>query len=91
MKTKMMAVPAALVLSFLIIMPVAALPKEVPGITKGLLRTMLDKPDVVILDVRLEREWKSTKFRIKGAVWENPKKIDSWAGKYNKDLTLIFY
>ena len=91
MKTKIMAVAAALVLCFLIIMPAAAQPNEIPGITKELLRTMLDKPDVFILDVRREKEWKIAKFKIKGAVWENPKKLDSWAAKYNKDLTLVFY
>ena len=91
MKRKIMAVSTALVLSFLIIMPAAALQEQVPGITKGLLRTILDKPDVVIVDVRLEKQWKITKSKIKGAVWENPKKLDSWADKYSKDLTLIFY
>jgi hypothetical protein len=30
-------------------------------------------------------------MKIKGAVREEPDKIDSWMGKYGNDKTLVFY
>ena len=62
-----------------------------PIITKEELKEMLDNPDVIVVDVRLENQWKETELKIKGAVWENPNEVDSWANTYSKDKTLVFY
>ena len=65
---------------------------KVPRITKEELKSMIDRADVVIVDVRLEDGWKNSEWKIKGAVRENPEKeIQSWADKYPKEKTLIFY
>ena len=65
--------------------------KDSSTITTQELRSILDDPDVVILDVRPEQQWKASELKIRGAVYENPKKVGSWAGKYSKDKMLILY
>jgi hypothetical protein len=64
---------------------------DIPRITKEELRDKLADPDVVILDVRPEQQWKSSKLKIVGAIHENPAAVESWAGKYPKDKTIVLY
>ncbi len=65
---------------------------KVPKMTKEELKSLLDNPDLVVVDVRISSEWKKTEYKIKGAVREDPEKaIDSWAEKFQKDKTLVFY
>jgi hypothetical protein len=65
---------------------------EVPKMTKDELRPMLGSPDVAILDVRVEAEWTSSKWKIQGAIREDPEKgIKSWVEKYPKDKPLVLY
>ncbi len=65
--------------------------KPVPRITKDELKAMLGKPDVLIVDVRTDADWSESNLKIKGAVREDPQAIESWAGKYPRDNTLVFY
>jgi rhodanese-related sulfurtransferase len=55
------------------------------------LKGMLGNPDLVIVDVRRDGDWTSSKVKIKGAVREDPEKADTWMSKYPKDKTLVFY
>jgi rhodanese-related sulfurtransferase len=65
---------------------------NVPRITKEELRSMLGNPDVVILDVRASGDWKKSESKIKGALREDPSTdVKSWANKYPKEKTLVFY
>ncbi len=64
---------------------------DVPKITAEELRAMLGKPDLIIIDVRIERDWKSSALKIKGAVWEDFMDVDNWAQKYPKDKTIVLY
>ena len=64
---------------------------DVPRITKEELKKMMGAPDLVIVDVRVDKDWASGDAKIKGAVKENPKDISSWVNKYPKDKTLVFY
>lgn len=69
-----------------------ALDTKVPRMTKEELKSMLGRPDVVVVDVRLNEEWKKSEWKIKDAVREDPEKdIKTWADKYSKDKTLVFY
>jgi hypothetical protein len=69
-----------------------ALDTKVPRMTKEELKSMLGQPDVVVADVRLNEEWKKSESKIKSAVREDPEKdIKTWADKYSKDKTLVFY
>jgi len=65
---------------------------KIPRMIKEELKSLLDNPEVAILDVRIADEWKKTNLKIKGAVREDPEKdYRSWASKYPKDKTLVFY
>ena len=65
---------------------------RIPRMTKEELKSLLGNPDVIIIDVRTDEGWKESKWKIKGAVREDPEKdISAWADKYPKDKTLVFY
>jgi hypothetical protein len=64
---------------------------EIPRISKEKVRAMIGNPDVVILDCRLEEQWRSSDQKLPGAVYENPLQVKSWAGKYSTDKTIIIY
>jgi rhodanese-related sulfurtransferase len=64
---------------------------DVPRMDKEELKAMLDKADVVIIDVRVGKDWTASESKIKGAVREVPKEIESWATKYQKDKTYVLY
>ena len=63
-----------------------------PGtITKEVLTAQLGSPDIMILDVRTGKDWKSSEFKIKGAVRANPNDFDKWAETYPKDKKFVLY
>jgi len=62
-----------------------------PRMTKEELKAMLGNPDLFIIDVRFGMDWTDNDLKIKGAVREDPEAFDSWANKYPKDKTLVFY
>ncbi len=64
---------------------------DVPRMTKDELKGLLGNPAVIILDVRVGRDWKDSEFKIKGAVREETVKFSSWATKYPKDKTIVLY
>ena len=64
---------------------------DVPKITKEELKAMLGNPDLIIIDVRIERDWKSSALKVKGAVWEDFLDVDTWARKYSRDKTIVLY
>ena len=51
---------------------------DIPLMTKETLKEKLDDANVVIVDVRKGRDWKSSEFKIKGALKSDLKDIDSW-------------
>jgi rhodanese-related sulfurtransferase len=60
--------------------------------TKEELKSLVGISDVIVLDVRIVGEWKRDALKIQGAVREDPEKdYKSWASKYPKDKTLVFY
>ena len=65
---------------------------KVPRMTNEELKSLLGNPDLIIIDVRVQDEWKEAKWKIQGAVREDSEKdINTWVNKYPKDKTLIFY
>jgi hypothetical protein len=65
---------------------------KVPRMTKEELKPLLGNPDVIILDVRIPGEWNRSALKIQGAVREDPERdYKTWASKYPKDKTLVFY
>ena len=63
----------------------------IPRISKEELKVLIDYTDVTILDVRTDKDWKSSEFKIKGAVKEDPGAFKSWAKDYPKNQTIILY
>ncbi len=59
--------------------------------TKEELKPMLDHPDLVILDVRRGKDWKSSEFKIKGATYVQSNKYADWARTYPKDKKYVLY
>ena len=64
---------------------------EVPRMTKEDLRARMGKADVVVIDVRAGGDWSRATEKIAGAVREEPGAEATWASKYPKDATLVFY
>ena len=63
----------------------------VATMTKEELRAKLDRPDVVIIDVRLGKDWKASEKKIKGAMRVDPAEVESVAATYPKETTLVLY
>ena len=70
-------------------MPAAA--QDAKRMTIEELKGMLGNPDLVIVDVRRDGDWNSSAIKVKGALREDPEKMDTWMSKYPKDKTLVFY
>ena len=64
---------------------------DVPRMTKDELKAMLGNPDLVIVDVRLGKDWTDNDSKIQGAIREDPESVKSWAEKYTKDKTIVLY
>lgn len=64
---------------------------EAPKMTKEQLKPLLGSPDLVILDLRLDEQWRFSNRKIPGAVHENPTVPDTWIDKYPKDKKLVLY
>ncbi len=73
------------------VLAASAYAADVPKITKEELRAMIGSPDLIIIDVRIERDWNSSAQKIRGAVWEDFMDVDTWARKYPKDKTIVLY
>ena len=63
----------------------------VPRMTKDELKALLDGPDLTIIDVRHDQDWKGSDVKIKGAVREDPDDVQSWANKYAKNKLIVLY
>ena len=64
---------------------------DIPLMTKDELKAILDAEDVTILDVRVGKDWKSSEFKIKGAIRTDPKQIDKWSENLRKENRLVLY
>ena len=64
---------------------------DAPKISKDGLKSRMGDPNVVIIDVRAEGDWRSSAKKIKGAVREDPSKVEAWMDDYDKDKTIILY
>ena len=65
--------------------------KETPRVSKEETKAKLGSADVVVLDVRAGKDWKKSDSMIKGAIREDPRKVEQWAKKYPKEKPLILY
>jgi len=77
----------------LIMLGAAETPTEdkAPRMTKEELKPLLGSADLVVLDIRLDEQWKFSNRKIPGAVHENPTVPGNWMDKYPKDKTIVLY
>ncbi len=73
------------------LLPPTAMAAEIPLMTKDELKAALDDGNVVILDARAGKDWKSSEFKIKGAQRTEPKKFDDWGTTFDKGKKLVLY
>lgn len=64
---------------------------DIVKITKEEVQKMIGQPEVTLIDVRYEKNWKKSDMKIAGAIREHPNEMGSWVGKYAKDQKLILY
>ena len=89
---KRTVLPGFLITAMLVAMLwMPAVAGSIPTMTKETLKSMLDDPDVVVLDVRTGRDWKSSEFKIKGAVRANPGDFKTWVSKFDKGKQIVLY
>ena len=92
MKTRLLAVLRVAVCVILTVaLTTTTNAAETPRMSKEELKAMLDSPDLIILDVRVGKDWKASEYKIKGAVRVDARDFGSWANKFPKDKTLVLY
>lgn len=64
---------------------------EAPRMSAEQLKSMIDDPNVIVIDVRQDSDLAESNAKIKGAVRENPAQPTAWMNKYPKEKTLVFY
>ncbi len=79
------------VILILMLLGLSAYAQGVTTISKDELKRELGRPGLKILDVRTNSDWEASQWKIAGAVREDPSKIESWIGKYPKDLKIVLY
>jgi rhodanese-related sulfurtransferase len=62
-----------------------------PRMTKEDLKEKIGSRDVVLLDVRADKDWVGSDMKIKSAVREDPRELDDWVTKYPKNKTMVLY
>jgi hypothetical protein len=80
-----------IILALVASLAINAVAASVPRITKEQLRSMLDNPELIIVDVRTGKDWKASEYKIKGAVRVNPREVESWASQQSESKTFVFY
>ena len=87
----MKCIAGLFILGFLAIVSTPARCQDVQRMSKEELKGMLGNPNLVIIDVRTGGDWNTSEEKIRGAVREEPGKVDSWMGNYPKEKTYVFY
>ena len=64
---------------------------EAPRVDKETVKGWLADPQVVIVDVRAGNDWEDSKIKIKGAVRQDPKEVQTWAASLPKDKKIVLY
>jgi predicted sulfurtransferase len=70
---------------------VASTTNDTARISEAEIGKMLERHDVIIVDARSNRDLDKSDFKIKGAVREYPREIESHMDKFPRTKTLIFY
>ena len=74
-----------------LLMVASAAAQEVPRMTPQELASRLGNPDLVVLDVRAEADWRASDSKVQGALREDPRRVGNWAARYSKLKTIVLY
>lgn len=82
-----------LILVCFIVIPVHAdnEDEDIRRMPKEEVKALIGQPNVTVIDVRYDKNWKKSDMKIAGAVREHPNEIGSWVGKYAKGRMIILY
>ena len=69
----------------------AAQAADVERVTKEQLKAMIEEINPIIIDVRLEKHWENSPYKIKGAIRGNPEAFQSWSTTHPKTSVLVLY
>ena len=64
---------------------------DVPRMTVDELNTRLDEPGLIILDVRQDKDWATSDFKIKYAIYADPNAYDEWGAAYPRHQPIVLY
>ena len=64
---------------------------SVPRMATDELKSRLGDTDLVVLDVRANRDWSKSQEKIAGAERVSPSEVNQWAKNYPKEKTIILY
>ena len=78
-------------LALVVVFTTIAFAASKPRVTKEKLKSLLDQGDVIVVDVRTSGDWRESDYKIKTAVRVKFRDVESWASKYSKDTTVVFY
>lgn len=84
-------IPVLPVMAIVGILAANSLAAGVPRMTKEELKALPGNSEVVIIDGRTPKHWNFSNSKIVGAVREDPFAVFVWAGKYDKDKTIVIY
>ncbi len=65
--------------------------EEITFISTDQLKEEITRPDVIVIDVRTNRDWDSSQWKIKGAQRQSADETKEWMGKYSKDKKIVLY
>lgn len=80
-----------LVIFLLLSTAIPLLADSVPRMDKDELKSLLGSKNLVILDVRLGRDWRTSEFKIKSALRADDGDLLTVVRKYPKDYTIVLY
>ncbi len=64
---------------------------QAPRLDPETLKSWLSDPQVLILDVRQEKDWLSSDKKIAGAVRQDPHDVKTWAANLPKEKKIVLY
>jgi rhodanese-related sulfurtransferase len=65
--------------------------EEVQRIEAGTLKSLLKSPNLLILDVRADKDWAASDKKIKNTVHKDPADAASWITTLPKDRRIVLY
>ena len=65
--------------------------ENIPRIEKDILKGWIGDPNVLVIDVRSDHDWKASDKKIKGAVRQGPTDVKGWASGLSKEKKIVLY